>query len=240
MSDWKSVYDKKEMVDWYEKRAQIIGMKRDELDSAIISMFPYEKDEDIRVLELGSGTGNLTEKILQSFSRANVICMDGSSEMLNAAKSRLQNYGARVTFFQKNLEDPSWSASLGGYQVVVSARTIHHLPDERKKALFRQIFGMLVDGGCFVNGDLIKSKHEILNKKYEDLWASHIKEKTREILGIDRSMEEVRRKMREASDREGDKPATVEDQLTWLSEAGFKAVDCAWKYFHIAVIVGFK
>lgn len=238
---WKSVYDTKEMVAWYKKRAEIIGLKRDELHSAIINMFPYGREESIRALELGAGTGDLTEKILQSFPSANLTCVDGSSTMLDAAKAMLRRYRERITFFQKDFGRAFWNKSLGKYHVVASARAIHHLPDERKKSLFREIYKMLETDGCFVNGDLIKSKYEILNRKYyDDIWASHIKKKTKEVLGIDRSMEEVRRKMREASEKEGDRPATVEDQLKWLLEAGFSAVDCAWKYFHIAVVVGLK
>lgn len=238
---WKSVYDTKEMVAWYKKRAEIIGMKRDELHSAIVSMFPYGKEERIRVLELGSGTGDLTEKILQSFPNANVTCVDGSSKMLDAAKARLRRYKKRVTFFQKDFGRAFWNKSLGKYHVAASAGAIHHIPDKRKKSLFREIYEMLETGGWFVNGDLIKSEYEILNKKYyDDIWASYIKKKTKEVLGIDRPMEEVRRKMREASAKEGDRPATVEDQFKWLREAGFRAVDCAWKYFHIAVVVGLK
>lgn len=238
---WKSVYDVEEMVAWYEKRTKIIAMKRDALDSAIITMFPYERKRPIRVLELGSGMGHFTEKILQSFPHATITCLDGAQKMLNVAREKLKSYGHRVTFLQRDIEDPSWNTALGKYHVVASARTIHHLSDEGKRLLFRQIFYMLEEGGCFVNGDLTKSRFKAFNSKYYDkIWAGHIKKKTKEILGIDRPMMEVRRRMHEALAKEGDNPSTVEDQLEWLLEAGFKAVDCPWKYYHIAVIVGLK
>jgi len=239
--NWKSVYDTKDMVAWYEKRAQIIAMKRDELDSAIINMIPYGKEKSIRVLELGSGTGHFTEKILQTFPHAIVTCVDGAAEMLKCARERLQKYRDRVTFLQLDLEDSSWHASLGKHDVVVSARAIHHLSDEEKRLLFQKIFNLLKEEGCFINGDMIKSKFKPFNHKYfDEIWAGHIKEKTKEILNIDRPMEEVRKRMYAALEREGDKPSTVEDQLQWLLEAGFKAADCVWKYYHMAVIVGLK
>jgi tRNA (cmo5U34)-methyltransferase len=53
-------------------------------------------------------------------------------------------------------------------------------------------------------------------------------------------MAEAIERMHVALEREGDKPATVEDQLMWLQEAGFKVVECVWKYYHIAVILGIK
>ena len=239
--NWRSVYDRKNMVEWYEKRAQIISMRRDELDSAIISMFPCDREESMRVLELGSGMGQLTEKILRTFPHAIVTCVEGASEMLGIAKERLQKYGNRVTFLQLDFEGPSWHHSLHKYQVVVSARAIHHLSDNGKRDLFKQVFSLLETAGYFIDGDLIKSRFEGFNHKYiDEVWAGHIKEKTKEILGIDRSMEEVRKRMYAASEREGDKPSTVEDQLKWMLDAGFKEVDCVWKYYHIAVLVGLK
>jgi len=242
---WKSVYDQsafgpRETLSWYRKRSKIIAMKKDEFDTAIVSMFPYGSGENIRVLELGSGTGNLTAKIFRSFPQASITCIDGSSEMLKAAEARLRRHKGQIVFLRRNLEDPSWNTSLDRFHVIASARTLHHLSDQRKRALYKQIFDMLMKGSCFVNGDLIKSEHDILNRKYEEIWARHIKKKTKEILGIDRSIEEVKQKIHEAAAKEGDRPASVEDQLGWLRESGFKAVDCVWKYFHMAVVVGFK
>jgi hypothetical protein len=46
--------------------------------------------------------------------------------------------------------------------------------------------------------------------------------------------------MYEALKKEGDKPATVEDQIQWLLEAGFKVAECVWKYFLLSVIIGIK
>lgn len=240
---WKSVYNQstfspRETLSWYRRRSKIIDIARDELDSAIISMFLYCSEENIRVLELGSGTGDLTAKIFRFFPHASITCIDGSSEMLKAAEIRLRKHRGQIVFLQRNFDDPSWNTSLKRFHIIASARTLHHLSNQ--KALYKQIFDMLVEGGCFMNGDLIKSEHKILNQKYEEIWAHYIRKKTKEILGIDRSIEEVKRKMHEAAAKEGDKPASVEDQLNWLREAGFKAVDCVWKYFHMAVIVGFK
>ena len=62
----------------------------------------------------------------------------------------------------------------------------------------------------------------------------------KDILGEHRTIEDVRKRMHAALEKEGNNPSTVKDQLKWLSDAGFKAVDCVWKYYHIAVIVGLK
>jgi tRNA (cmo5U34)-methyltransferase len=37
-----------------------------------------------------------------------------------------------------------------------------------------------------------------------------------------------------------DKPIALEDQLSWMKEAGFKEVECIWRYKNLAVYYGLK
>jgi len=44
--------------------------------------------------------------------------------------------------------------------------------DQRKKELFTEVYNLLNTGGYFINGDLFKSKYDVVNKKYyDDVWA---------------------------------------------------------------------
>jgi hypothetical protein len=119
------------MVEWYDKRSQIISMKRSELDSTIISMFPCDEEGSVRVLELDSGMGQLTEKTLGTFPYAVVTCVEGASEMRSVAKERLREYGTRVAFQQLDFEDPSWhhSAEISSCRV----RPSYTLPIRQKQ-----------------------------------------------------------------------------------------------------------
>jgi len=95
--------------------------------------------------------------------------------------------------------------------------------------------------GYFINGDLIKSQYEILNKKYyDDIWARHIQQKTREVLDVERTIDDVRTRMYKALEKEDDKPTTIENQIRWLQEAGFRVAECIWQYYLVAVTVGIK
>jgi hypothetical protein len=50
----------------------------------------------------------------------------------------------------------------------------------------------------------------------------------------------VEREYDERPDQHANKLAPVEDQLAWLREIGFEDVDCPFKYFELAVLVGRK
>ena len=87
--------------------------------------------------------------------------------------------------------------------------------------------------------DLFKSKYDILTEKYyDDVWARYIQQKTKQVLKIERSIEEFRKRLYAALDKEGDNPSTIEDQLHYLHEAGFSVADCVWQYYLLAVIIG--
>jgi hypothetical protein len=46
------------------------------------------------------------------------------------------------------------------------------------------------------------------------------------------------REYAERPDQHANVLASVETQLTWLRDAGFDDVDCVFKYFELAVLVG--
>jgi len=242
MDEWRAVYDTDEMVKRYEDRLKIIGIRVEERDEAVLNMIPYSDKNNFRVLELGSGMGRFTKKIVEKFSNTQIVCVDGSATMLEAAKSRLKEYSKKITFFCKDFGVSSWVEEITGtFDVVVSTGAIHHISDQRKKELFTEVYNLLNTGGYFINGDLFKSKYDVVNKKYyDDVWARYIQQKTHEVLGIERDIEDVRNRMYTALKKEGDKPSTIEDQLLWLLEAGFPVSDCVWQYYLLAVIVGIK
>lgn len=240
VNEWRSIYDAEKIVEWYDQRLRIIGMQVDERDEAVLSMIPCEKQKHFRLLDLGAGMGRFTMKVADRFPNAEIVCVDGSAQMLEVAKSKLGEHS--FAFVCRDFGQPSWIEGLSGtFNVIVSTGAIHHVSDQRKRRLFVEVHRLLNDGGYFINGDLVKSRYDILNTKYyDDVWAHHIQQKTLEVLGLGRSIEEVRRRMHASLKKEGDKPSTIEDQLRWLGEAGFRVADCVWQYYLLAVIVGIK
>lgn len=102
------------------------------------------------VLDLGGGTGLLSEAILAAVPSASVILMDQSLEMLAIAKQRLAAF--QVTTLVANLED---ELPAGKFDAIVSALAIHHLPNEEKSRLFARATQSLADGGVLINADQV-------------------------------------------------------------------------------------
>ena len=108
------------------------------------------------VLELGSGTGNLTVRLPACRSLA---CVDVSGEMTRIARQKLRGR-SHIRFFQADLLD-----YLGGdpppFDVALSTYALHHLTEAEKEHLFDRLAERLLPGGRALFGDLmVKSAKE--------------------------------------------------------------------------------
>jgi tRNA (cmo5U34)-methyltransferase len=226
----------RERAQKYEQRADLVLPKRQEMLSLILQLIPFERDKPLRVLDLGTGTGVPAQRVLQDFPKANVICVDKSSEMMEIGCAKLAGYGERVGFVQADLEDPAWNNSLPDkFDVIVSALAFNLLTDGAKQRLFAQCYEMLESYGCLVFSDRLRAADETVDRFYLDQWMNFIVRQTRQVLGKEVTLETVTARQRTLDEAAGVKSATLEDILAWLKQAGFAQVECYWKYFQWAV-----
>lgn len=179
-----------------------------------------------KILELGIGTGLTSERILKNIPKVDYTVIDFSSGLMEKAIDRLKNYNTHFIY-----GDFSKVKFSGKYDIVVSVIGIHHQDNFGKKKLFKKIFNSLNMNGIFIFGDLItyrdpfeaalndaKHYHSLVENMKDKgslrLWAHHHK-----FLNI---------------------LATLEDQISWLKEAGFGKVEVLYKKFNTALIVAKK
>jgi SAM-dependent methyltransferase len=178
--------------------------------------------------------------LLEALPQASGVAVDFAPLMLEQAGQRLGRFGQRASRLAADLQQPTWKESLGGpFDLIVSGFAIHHLPDGRKRALYREIFDRLGPGGVFLNCEHVASATARIEQMCDDAMTEHLYQRRRE-KGEAVTLEQVRREFRERPDRAANLLAPVEDQCRWLREVGFRDVDCFWKYFELAVFRGRK
>ncbi|MDA2694519.1 MFS transporter, partial [Bacillus cereus] len=74
---------------------------------------------------------------------------------LAVARGALAEYGDRIRILQADLADPACFSALSGPapQAAVSSTALHWLMPEQQLALYRNVAGLLADGGVFLNAD---------------------------------------------------------------------------------------
>ena len=164
-----------------------------------------------RVLDLGTGDGRLLARLRERRPGARGIALDFSPTMLAAARQRFGD-DPNVTVIEHDLDRPL--PELGDFDAVISSFAIHHCPDERKRALYAEIFHRLTPGGLFANLEHVASPTERLHHDFMTVM--------------------------EAPEDPSNKLVAVETQLGWLREIGFQDVDCFWKWRELALLAGTK
>jgi trans-aconitate 2-methyltransferase len=102
-----------------------------------------ELSGDETVLDAGCGSGRVTQALLERLPRGHVIGLDGSPEMIAAARERL---GDGVELLVQDLD----RLDLGGRRLdaVLSTATFHWIPDHAR--LFARLRAVLRTGGRLI------------------------------------------------------------------------------------------
>ncbi|KUJ64388.1 methyltransferase [Streptomyces albus subsp. albus] len=107
-----------------------------------------------RVLDLACGTGSISDRLLRRFPGATSVGVDLDPVLLTIARGHFADQ-PRVEFHSADLRDPGWPGPLpaGPYDAVLTATALHWLDADALRALYRQLAGLVREGGVFVNAD---------------------------------------------------------------------------------------
>jgi len=178
------------------------------------------------ICDLGSGTGLLPSFWYKYFPQAEYILVDIAEQMLNVAEQRfsgLLNVKYEILDYSKSL--PQVNPDL-----IISALSIHHLENDAKKKLFRNIYDSIGQNNIFVNYDQFCSDNSSINEKIELYWIEEIKNSGITQSEYDRWLE--RKKL--------DREISIVQEIQWLKEAGFRNVDCIYSKGKFGVIMAEK
>ncbi|MFT7032012.1 MAG: tRNA (cmo5U34)-methyltransferase [Cyclobacteriaceae bacterium] len=193
-------------------------------------------------LDLGCGTGFFTEIFYDQFPNIGGKLVDASPYMLKFSKQRFMGRNVRKEFINKRFENINWS-QIGKVDIIFSALAIHHLDDDQKWELFKNIYENIAPGGVFVLFDLFKTSNDESNQLLEYLACKDCQRRLIEDVGIEMKefeLDQLIEKDREVRNIEGDKESLLEIELAKLNEVGFKNITTIFQEARFAGIVGFK
>ncbi len=231
----------------YDRAAAIIHPHYLEIQDAILARIARPLDAEFLLVDLGGGSGRLAEKFLARFTRATAIVIDQSEAFLAIAKERLAPFEGRGTCLVARLQD-DWAARLpAAPQVITSMSAIHHLSPEEKQAVYAQAYGALEPLGILLNGDEIRPADDAEFRKEVEAWAAHMREivaEGRVDIGIKPLLDkwQDRNVTRFGLPRTSgdDWQETIEAQLAYLCDCGFRSVAAPWHKQMWAVLEGVK
>lgn len=187
-----------------------------------ISSHVRETNDNIRILELGCGTGLTLHTILDKAPNAVITCVDLSENMLSVLSENFSEYMNQIEIVHGSFLEVAFDKQQFDY--VISSQTFHHFTPETKKELYLKINRSLKNGGKYIEGDFMVSEEEEQEslEEYNEYVAS--------LEGADKGKYHF------------NIPSTLDTQKRLLTESGFHWLDDI--YFEdeteLAVIVGIK
>lgn len=185
---------------------------RDQGEAELLEWLP---SRCARVLDLGSGDGRLLALVKRARPGVEAVALDFSEVMLSRLRARFSQ-DSGVTVVEHDLDRPL-PPTLGRFDAVVSGFAIHHLADDRKRALYEEVYGLLHPGGVFCNLEHVASPTGELHERFLACL-----------------------NLRPEEEDPSNRLASVETQLAWLRAIGFDHVDCHWKWRELALLAGAK
>jgi tRNA (cmo5U34)-methyltransferase len=209
-----------------ENVVKVIPYYKEMLDALILNL-PFPQDKELKIIDLGCGTGTLPFLIKSKFPNARIICLDFAESMIKAAQEKLKNFSG----IEFELADITHYDFKDKYDAVVSSLALHHLEtDQDKKDFYQKIYSALNENGIFINADIKIASNELFQKTSLIKWE--------EFMSHTLSKDEIQGYFNKY--RTEDRPVVITDELIWLKEIGFRQIDVFWKYYNFAVYGGMK
>lgn len=182
---------------------------RNEGESTLLELLPAGAP---RILDLGTGAGRLIVLVKKVRPNATFVALDFSPTMLDAVCAEFGS-DPSVKVIQHDFDENL--PSLGRFDAVISSFAIHHVVDERKRAIYEESFELLEPGGVLGNLEHVSSPTPRVHEKFLEAIGWPDEDPSNKLLDL-------------------------ETQLCWLREIGFQHVDCYWKWRELALFAGWK
>ena len=232
---WGHSWKEEDRVADYVERMDSREAERRDVYRLLAQLVPAEPDAPIRILDVGSGYGPVATACLDAFPNATAVGLDVSDAMMEAGRPRMARFGERFAYVHGDFADgalPPQAVEAGPFDLVVSARAIHHLPANLMAGLYASVYAALNPGGTFFNLDTASPETDFLHETMRRIRRSEGEPRPER---MERTPEQA---AHDALHHHRD--ATLARHLEWLKAAGFAHVDCFWKRLASALVGGYK
>ncbi|OPY37788.1 MAG: hypothetical protein A4E35_01070 [Methanoregula sp. PtaU1.Bin051] len=207
----------------YERTIGMIVPHQQEMIRVALGFLPRNAKN---ILELGCGTGILTERILIACPGAGITGLDISEDMLDVAGKKPGLAGVR--FITRDIRK-SWPDT--GYDVIITSLCLHHLSGKERIRVAHRAARALNPGGLFICGDIFRAEHDWEEDLLMESWKRAMREAG---AGDDVIAGMVAQRTRRLS-----KLSTISWFRERLAEAGFSSVFVPFVVGFLGLVIGY-
>jgi SAM-dependent methyltransferase len=238
----------------WRRQQEVYLPQREARFHAMLSMLEVALPPEFEAVDLASGPGAISTRILDQFPRARCTAVDYHPVLLRLGREVNGTRGDRLRWVDADLRRSEWVDRLpvSPVDAVLSTTALHWLKREELAVLLRQVRSILKPGGLFLNGDHMAypagearireltrtartraSAQWVANghgESWDDWWAAIEKEPA-----LATEVAEAHRRYPNQHGREPEVPLATHIRL--LRAAGFSEVDTIWQQYDNRVLL---
>ena len=172
MNEENDMRDRKGFDLWADEYEQTVQLSNQE------NTYPFAGYKDIlntiynrvldqsatNVLDLGFGTGTLSSKLYEQGCK--IFGQDFSERMIEVAQRKMID----AKLYQGDLSYGLVEAlTEQKYDAVIATYCFHHLTDDKKVTLLKQLYGLLKEDGCIYIGDIAFENRKAMERCREEV-----------------------------------------------------------------------
>jgi len=187
----------------------------------------YTKKNSV-VYDLGCSTATTLINIANhSSEKLHLVGIDTSSAMLERASHKAKGYGHHITFIQ----DDIFNVKLQNADVIISNYTLQFIRPLQREKLISKIYNSLNMGQVFIFSEKVICEDKVLNKQFIDKYYQFKKEQGYSEFEIAQKREALENVLI---------PYSYNENQKMIKDAGFKHIECIFKWVNFATFIAIK
>jgi SAM-dependent methyltransferase len=256
--------DVQQQIDWldwlrrWDAQQEGYVPEREARFTAMLDALAVLLPESFVAVDLASGPGSISQRILARFPDAHAIAVDMDPVMVALGRNALGTVGGRLRWVEADLASPDWLEALGETQVdaVLSSTAMHWLPAEPLTRVYGELGRLVRPGGLFLNADHMAfgpaapTVARLSDKALEQQWSDaafaargvETSEQWWEALSAEPGMEpllEARARLYASKERPESTP-DFDFHVAALRDAGFREVQTIWQVLSDRVLLAVR
>ncbi|MCI6989072.1 MAG: carboxy-S-adenosyl-L-methionine synthase CmoA [Campylobacter sp.] len=180
-----------------------------------------------RVFDLGSSTANLLLGLFLKRPDLNLNGIDSSLAMIQNAKNKTKAYGANIKFINSDILNSDFSGS----DAIILNYTLQFIRPILREDFIRKIYSNLNGGGVFILSEKLIFEDNKLTKEMIEIYESYKQKQGYSDFEIAQKRKALENVLI---------PYTQSENIRLCQKAGFKNIECIFRWGNFASFIAFK
>ncbi|EAL2459351.1 carboxy-S-adenosyl-L-methionine synthase CmoA [Campylobacter lari] len=193
----------------------------------ITQLITHFAPQNAKICDLGCSTASLLLALFEKRKDLQLSGVDNAKAMLDIARNKTSAFGARVDFYEQNLDEFSFFKN----DVFVATYTMQFVRPPKRQEIIDKIYQNLNDGGIFIMSEKILYEDVKISKKMIEIYENYKQDQGYSKLEIATKREALENILI---------PYTQNENINMLKNSGFKIIESVFKWVNFETFVAFK